>query len=425
MAIKKYQTVSDYTAAGYPTTESRVAQIVSTNEIKIDGVNVKVDRPVLGDAVYKKDGAIHFFKGGDALNHTSLVNAGYTDLGQIIGYRNGKAIFLDKTISSSKYLNVWQYAITAISSTNLTIGLWMKGDYATRKDTAITLTAAELSDTTASEITAALNESGNTGYIGYSNHGYWAYYDEDNSRIVVQCDICEDYRQYQCYASGGTIALCVWEDMPASSDLWRNKMYSTYYGGMNFTRFKTYYSTNDSTPTSQVPIMTDGIVNATAFAESEYCSDIRAKYGTYDNYMKANMVLKNQKYGVFNIDAESVAKKFADKTATKKDGTVVYKFPAFHHASAIDYDVTGLEAGDLYLTGVEDGMIFMDDTNMAIINATRTKMGHTLISNGSNHWFAQRFNVVFAWYFGGLYGNLTGGGVNGGNRVQGAALLTL
>lgn len=425
MAIKKYQTVSDYAAAGYPTTESRVSQIVESGEVHIDGVNVMTNAPVLGDAVYKKGDNYYFFKGGDALNHSALVDAGYEGLGQTIGYRNGKAIFLDKTISSAQYLSCWQYAITAISSTTITIGLWMKGDYTTRKDTEITLTSTAIDATTASEITAALESSGNTGQIGYANHGYWAFYDSDNSRIVVQCDICEDYRQYQCYASGGTIALCVWEDMPENSALWRNKMYSTYYGGMNFARFKTYYSTNGSTPTSQVPIMTDGIVNATAFAESEYCSDIRAKYGTYDNYLKANMVLNNQKYWVFNIDAESVAKKFADKTATKKDGTVVYKFPALRHASAINYDVPGLGAGDLYLTGVEDGMIFMDDTNMAVINATRTKMGHTLIYNGSNRWFAQRCNANFAWIFYGNGGTLSNTSVYYRFQVQGAALLTL
>lgn len=426
MSIKKYQTVADYAADGYPTNESRVAQIIETGEVKIDGVNVMTKTPVLGDAVYGKGDKYYFFKGGDALNHSALTNAGYTGLGQVIGYKNGKAIFLDKTMASAQYLSVWQYAITAISSTTITIGLWMKGDYTTRKDTEVTLSSATLDATSAEEITEALNESGNTGQIGYANHGYWAYYDADNSRIVVQCDFCADYRQYRCYGSGCTISLCVWEDMPVSSVLWRNKMKSTYYGGMNFPQFKTYYSVSGYTPTTDEPISSDNIVNQTAFTSSEYCATLRSKYASYDDYLKANMVLFNQKYGVFSLpDGLALSKKYGNKITQKKDGSIVYKYPALHFVQTINYNITGLSAGDLFLPGVDDGMIFMDDANMAVINATRTKMGHNAISNKSHRWFAQRYGACYAWWFGGGGGVLYGNDVSASFLVQGAALLDI
>lgn len=430
--IKKYSTESEYNSAGYPTTESRVAQIASTSEVKIDGVNVMTKTPVLGDAVYKKGDKYYFFKGGKALNNTNLVANGYEGLGQIIGYRNGKAIFLDKNIASAQYLSVWQYAITEISSTSITIGLYMKGDDEKRKDTAITLSSTTLDATTASEISDALNESGNTGNIGYANHGYWAYYDGENNRIIVQCDFpaktgTKNYNQYPCYGSGCSIELCVWEDMPEAGWLCRNKMIFTYYGGMNFTRFKTFNSDKGKTPTTQVAISSIDIVNQNSFNTSEYCSTIRELYGDYDTYLRANMVRRNQKFGMFSLlSGLELTRKYGNKTVTKKDGTIVYKFPALHYPLTIGYGVTGLGTGDLYFTGVEDGMIFMDDANMDIINATRTKMGHTNISNRLTRIFAQRGNYFSSNFFDGTKGVLASGtSVIISYGVQGAALLDI
>ena len=66
----------------------------------------------------------------------------------------------------------------------------------------------------------------------------------------------------------------------------------------------------------------------------------------------------------------------------------------------------------------------MEDETMAVINATRRKMGHTLLSNGSYRWFAQGYNVYNAWVFNGIYGTLFTNGVYHTYQVQGVALLT-
>jgi hypothetical protein len=75
----------------------------------------------------------------------------------------------------------------------------MKGDYDHYKDTAVTLTSTDINQTTADEITAALEASGNTGNVGYANHGYWAFLEEDydgqgHNRIIVQCDFDGSYQ---------------------------------------------------------------------------------------------------------------------------------------------------------------------------------------------------------------------------------------
>jgi hypothetical protein len=41
----------------------------------------------------------------------------------------------------------------------------------------------------------------------------------------------------------------------------------------------------------------------------------------------------------------------------------------------------------------------MEDVNLSVINATQTKAGKVVLSNASNRWWAQRYNVYNAWFF--------------------------
>lgn len=422
--IKKYNNEAAYNAAGYPTTESRVAEIEDTHEVKIDGVNVKTKTPVIGDAVYKDATGYHFFKAGEGLNHQTLLANGYTDVGQVIGWQNDKVCVIDKNITSIKYLSVWQYAITAISSTNITIGLWMKGDFANRKDTEITLSSTAIGAATAQEITDALDAAGNTGNIGYAKHGYWAYYDEDNNRIVVQCDFTEDYRQHQCYGSGCTIALCVWEDMPENSTNRRRNGHHIYWGIMNVEKGAAYYGVNGRTPTSNWTYPQSDLVTKAAFQESPYCANLREMFATYEDYIHDNMIMTPQKYGVLALPhGKELTNKYGNRTTTLKNGTVVFKFPALHYPLTLGYGVSGIDTGDFYLSGVQEGVVYMEDTNMRIINSTRKQMGHALLTKSSYRWFSQRSTANSAWFFNGSTGILYGGGVVNGYLVQGVALL--
>lgn len=426
--ITKYNNMSAYETAGKPTDESRVAKIVSTNEVIVDGINVMTKTPLVGDAVYHDGTNYYFFKGGDQLNHTALIGKGYTAVGMVVGLKGNKALVINGENISSKYLNVWQYAITNITSTSITLGFKMRPDYDNYTNVSVTLSSTAVNATTASEITSAL-ESTNSGY---TTHGFWAWFDETNNRIVVQCDLVENWQQYQCTATGCSVSVCVWEDMPEHSQYWRKTgKFTNYRALMNIDRGYAYWSANGSTPTENVPIHQVGNnnpVTEAAFTGSLYCSLLRETYGDYRTYLSEEFgVMYPQKYGVFGLpDGQTLTNKYGNKTAQKKDGTTVYKFPALHYPLTVGYSgVNGIETGDWYLPGVDEGMMFMPDEPMALINATATKMDKTGVANNNYRWFAQRYGIIYAWSFDGNLGELGNSSVSSGFIVQAVALLDI
>ena len=155
--ITTYEDNAAYVAAGMPTDESRVALIKDTNEVKIDGINVVTSEPEKGDVLFiDASGKKIFLKGGAELN-ASLIPAGWTWIGVVISRKGNKVKILDKANSSSmQWLACWQYAITAISSTSITIKVRMSNNYGAYTDVPVTLTSAAVNAQSASEISAAI-----------------------------------------------------------------------------------------------------------------------------------------------------------------------------------------------------------------------------------------------------------------------------
>lgn len=410
--IKTYNDRGAYNASEKPTTATEVGLIKSENAVVYDGINVQTLEPELGDAVYKDaDGNKVAFK-SDGFTPSLLSDLTY--VGVFIGYyKDGRwKVFMGNysSLPSYKYADVVQFSITAITATNITFFLKMAGDYANFVQIDVSLTSAEINATSASEINAALEAAGNTGNVGYDKHKYWAYLADANgnpaesggTQIIVQCDNWFDYRQYQCNDGshalvGCVMTLTVWGDMPVSGALWRNNGVSSYYGGLEFEGFRDYYATNGATPTADIPLVSDKIVNKTSFEGSEYCALLRSKYKNYDTYMRSHMVRYPQKYGVFALpDGEYLTKKYGGLTATIKTGTTKAKFPALNWA---------LTQGG-YLWDVHDGVVIMDDDNLAAINATQQKVGKVQLAKNSTRWFAGRYNATNAWLFDGTYRSL-------------------
>lgn len=403
--IKTYNDRGAYNASERPTAATEVGLIKSENAVVYDGINVQTLEPEFGDAVYKDlDGNKVAFK---ANGLTPSLLSDLTYVGVFIGYyKDGRWKVLMgnySSLPSYKYADIVQFSITAITATNITFFLKMAGDYANFVQIDVTLTSAEINATSASEINAALEAAGNTGNVGYDKHKYWAYLADANgnpvesggTQIIVQCDNWFDYRQYQCSDGSHALVGCVmtftvWGDMPVSGALWRNNGVSSYYGGLEFEGFRDYYATNGATPTADIPLVSDKIVNKTSFEGSEYCALLRSKYKNYDTYMRSHMVRYPQKYGVFALpDGEYLTKKYGGLTATIKTGTTKAKFPALNWAFT--------QGG--YLWDVHDGVAIMDDDNLAAINATQQKVGKVQLAKNSPLWFAQRYDVNYAWLF--------------------------
>ena len=434
--IQTFSNQDAYAAAGKPTDESRVALIEDINAVKIDGVNVLTDMPEDGDVVFEDNDENIFFVKRATVNK-NLINASWTHTGFAFSNNGRQVKVLDKTFAATtyQYLACWQYAITAIDSTSITIKLRMKGDYSNDVTVAVSLTSAAINATSAAEITAALEAAGNTGNTGYASHGYWAFLadangnkvDSDGTQIIVQCDFDENANQYRVSGTGCTIALSVWGDMPANSYVIRRTGKRTNYGSANVEKTVAYYSTNGATPTANVAVDSDSLVNLTSFNTSAYCADLRAAYGNYKNYIAMNKVMwPHPDYGAFSLmDAKEMTRRYANVKFYKKNGDEAWKFPALHYGATVGYGTGRFAAGNWWLSDITDGMEYMDDTVIAKLQDAQTRMGTTVIANNVNRWFARRYNASYAWYFGGGSGTLNTYSVTGTLRCQAVTLIDL
>ena len=444
MAIKKVNTQSEYAAQPKSGIETTLTGVSDGNRVHVDGINVRVETPELGDAVYADANGYYFYKGGDRLNHTLLAAAGLTAVGPVCGFLDGKAVVMNGTEADRKYADVLQYTITAITSTTPTINLRLRdtsksgqAQYDSNVPVTPTLTSAEINATTAAEISAAV--AAKAVEVG-DTQAWWAYLaddegnkvDEGGTRIIIQCDVWSNYNQYNVSGSGLTISFTTWGDMSASSSYKKlNGQTTNYRGLMSISRGATYWSTNGRTPTADIAVGSESgntdPVNREAFNTSAFCTAIRNHYKTYEMYLHGEFGIPYpQKWGCFGLPhAKELTLKYALKTAPTKDGGTKYKFPAMYYAYNTTYGIDGLDFGDWYLQGVHEGTQFMDDANRVLVNQTLTKMGKTVVSTSSYRWVAQRYYVYGGWLFHGTSGYLNNNYVYNANRVRALALLEI
>ena len=438
MAIKSYANKAAYDAAVKPTIESQVSLIETTREIIVDGVNVITTSPAVGDLVFlNESNEIIYVKGGSWIQKAIIpgvwVHVGYVYL------RKGRQVgVIDKNTADLKYLDVCQYAITAISSTTLAIKLRMSPDYAVDTTVDVTLTSAAINETSAAEISAAVAAKATA--VG-DTKAWWAYLadaegnkvESDGTQIIIQCDTCVDYRFYVVSATGCTIAHITWDDMPENSNYWHGErgFYTNYWGVMNIARTKAWATSNGRVPASNEPVGpragNDAPVKPSEFESSQYCADLRAAYKTYEEYLeKCYAVVCPQKYGCFSLpDGATMAERYARKTAPTKDGGTKYKFPALYYGYNRSYGVAGLDFGDWHLPDVLEGTQLMKDACINTLAPSITKMGTTAINNSTHRWFAQRYYVYNAWFFSGGNGALGYNPVHFTYRCQAVAILEI
>lgn len=437
--IAKYSDSAAYAAAGLPTAESRVAKIESTNEIKVDGINVEVQVPELGDAVYHDGSQVRFYKGGKQLNPAALPdNIVNNKVGEVLAVQGDYALIANKDAASYKACDVLQYKLTAPTLDGAehtqSIGLRLSGGTSAgyAEDTVISFTYTA---TTLAEVVTALNAAieAKQTEVGFTNT-VWAYLIDDDynkvtddaTGIMVQIDTWNDYRQNN--VSGGT--LVTWRDMPSSStNGWRVNGNTEGSKLLSASRAAIYYAPSDKgrTATQMVQLNENAqIVNKATF-DGQYGALLRGAYGTYENYIKQEYSLMfPQKLGVFGLpDGKYLTQKYGNITAPTKDGGTKYMFPAFHYALTIGYGIDGISAGDFYCPGVTEGVIMMNDDNREIYNETAAKMGISQINNSTHRWFSQRSSVYSFWYFIGTNGSLGNGGVSSSYSVQGVVLLKI
>ena len=430
MAIKSYNSKADYNAAVKPTTESQVSMIETTREIIVDGVNVVTTQPTVGDVVFLDDqNKVIYVKGGAWIQKANIP-AAWTYVGYVY-FRKGKQVgIIHKTGADVKWLDVSQYEWTDMvldgTEHEKTIGLRFGiPDWNTTTDITFTYTATTLAEAAAactSAIEAKLTE---LGAPQTTIDQWWAYADEDNNRVIVQRDACSDYRFYNCTG----LTHISWGDMPTNSNTgFRVNGRMSDQRIMNDARGAAYYSTNGATPSANVPLNAAGtIVKKAAFDSSPYCQLLCDTYGTYQEYIHQEYrVACPQKLGVFSLPSgKELTAKYGPMTAPTKAGGTKYKYPALWYGYNKSFGVDGLDFGDWYLPGVDEGAMLMRDETLAALSPSISKMGTTAINNSTDRWFSQRYNVNTAWLFGGYSGYLATAGVGNALRCQAVALLQI
>jgi len=435
--IKDFNTVKEFNAFTPEQTESTLLHVEETNQVAVNGVNVVTNNPQVGDAIFLDNQKKVVYIQGSTIVRT-LISPNWTHVGYVY-LRKGKQIgVIDKNTADLKFLDVCQYAITAISSTTLAIKLRMSPDYAVDTTVDVTLTSTAIDATSATEISAAVaakaTEVGDT-------KDWWAYLadaegnkvDSNGTQIIIQCDTCVDYRFYVVSATGCTITHITWGDMPENSAYWRGERgyYTNYWGVMNIARTKALATGSGRVPSANEPVGpragNDAPVKPSEFESSQYCADLRAAYKTYEEYLeKCYMVVYPQKYGCFALPSgKDMSEKYARMTAPTKSGGTKYKYPALYYCYAKSFGVDGLDFGDWYLPGVDEGTMLMKDETIAALATSVSKMGTTAINNSTSRWFAQRYDVYGAWIFSGSDGTLDNATVNGTFRCQAVALLEI
>ena len=430
MAIKNFQDAAAYAAAAKPTIESQVSMIEANKEVKYDGVNVITTEPSVGDLLMLDENNNRVYLKGGSWIQKANIPAAWTHVGYVFMSKGRKVGIINKTGYDMKYLGVSQFAWTDAvldgEEHEKTIGLRFGiPNWDTTTSITFTYTA-----TTLAEAAAAVQEAiedkleeleASAAVIGE----WWAYADADNESVIVQRDNCTDYRFYNCTG----LTHITWEDMPASTVYFKvNDKSTNYYGLMNIARGKAYYQTNGRTPDAIIHVGGEGNVtpvSLSAFNTSAYCAEIRAYYGTYENYLKGEFQVRYpQKYGTFALGGgKALAEKYANKTAPTKSGGTMYKYPAFGKCYDTEYNADGLRKGDFWLPGSLEGCYLLDDEALALVAASVTKMGTTAINNSTNRWFAERCSVYDARIFSGNNGSLYTSNVHYALRAQAVTLL--
>jgi hypothetical protein len=410
--VNKYADRAAYASDTYRlSTLSAVSLIASDNEIIYDGVNVVVgkDAAAAGDcAVYDKTaGAIRFVKGA-TLSAAQLPES-LAPLAVVYARQGDRVLILSL---DSPTISLWAYSYeVALSGFDLSAGGTIVLKFADAYEKTIDYAAgAALAD-----LAAAANTAFKTGEVNISSvdRGGWsAAADEAAGRIVLTSNgyskswttveavsgatltTRPDDTNYQAALTG----LLLDEGQTVEYVRRKNGVNGTR-AGMNSELFLQYYSANGITPTSNVPLGSETIVNRSSFEGSQFCAELRAAYADYTSYLFGeHMAQYPSAYGAMLRDGRTNTAKIGGLRFTDIYGQSKPCYPAA--AAALEYGVavegatTGLEAGGWWLPSVEelylllhDRVLTSDDVEHDPVNRTLSRLGKaTLLANAASCW---------------------------------------
>ena len=166
------------------------------------------------------------------------------------------------------------------------------------------------------------------------------------------------------------------------------------------------------------------------FENNQYCADLRAEYGTFDNYIKSLMlrwpVRRGGQWSLYGT-GKGNTEQLASKTHLNLAGDTVDTFSAAKWSASKSFDSDGLRLGDWYMPQMDECFdIFapMKLDGSDPVNATLKKMTGNARSLSVSRWVPARNYSNSAWimyYTGAFNGNYS----NNTHRCEAVALLTI
>lgn len=405
--LQIYNTRADYNANHTP----GVSLILSENAVMYDGQNVIKKYPNIGDFVVMINGKERFLDVNTATSE--LVNA-LPVIGKVYDVQ-GRFVRVVGGVNShsEQWSNVCDFQLTPDSS------LFDGGNYkltVTLQNVAIETPLEyhyedyQMSSTDLEKITDFVEKL--REYLGTYAPKWEAYVNSDR-KAILQLSTYDSYES-TCSITQCTLAKLVGSEIASETLNYlknENGQSFNYYQIMCPDRALAYFATNGSTPSTAIAdIQANAAPVAKAFFEENALGvNLRAKFGTYENYLdKCRAHLRELDYGIMQFrDGKAMTAKLVAKRLPRW-GVNECPYRAAYYASQYqatynNNPIEGYGVGDwwspsfyelgLLMRNIQSNMLDPVNKNMDLVT------GWSKINPASDRWSCCRYGSYGAWYY--------------------------
>ena len=372
--IKDFQTVADYEGSAPSSQQTDVALVTSTNEVHVNGVNVVVPVPEVGDVVFLDEGNKIIFVNGGSVQKERIPGV-WTHVGYVYRVLGNKIGIIDKTVYNEQFQQVEKILLTGKPET-LYYVIFAKGSESKTITVARSSSYSELVTQINNALFADADLAGWTASLG------------GGGGIILQCSV----RSECTFVSAPSMRdVKVYDYKPSIGDsrVFLRSTSKTLTYNSNFDRCLAYYSEHGSNWTYDYDISVPAfhtIVNESTFDENSHLAPAREYFGTYRNYIAAAIMMKEQPTDLFNYPFVDYSKQFADMTVELAGGGEVYVFPAIAKCNIVSYNNPLLAAGKWHLPGFGDMVYITDKETIDVLAAVSAKVGTSAFDNSIDRW---------------------------------------
>ena len=339
--IKIFDTKASYDAASKSQAESDISLVKANNTAYVDGTNVCISQPKVGDIQIQKDDSSISYISLDTYK-SGAFPSGWTTLGVVAARSGNKVIVVPKIANdgerSLKWMDVYIYVVTGyvLDGASHTASINLQGSGALD----FTYTASD----TATFVAALKQFIANAG----KSSDFSAYLHTDG-RVMLQWDTYN--ASPSTSATGLTLTPKVALDYSTIYELPMRKCGTIGEGVWNFESAVQYFK-NDNQSTSynpatdvtaipSYPVCKPGYLGTSQY-QSDHCAWLRAKYGEGEDgwyaYMHDLEFAEDSPFAAGKEElryGDKATETLGDVTYTASDGSTKYLYPAFHYCKSI------------------------------------------------------------------------------------------